>query len=70
MSAKKQYISRGREFPAMGITLELGGGFPRVTEAGGGCPNSALIDQHGGGYQPHQQSREEACNYLHKTEPS
>lgn len=70
VSAKKQYISRGREFPAMGITLELGGGFPRVTEAGGGCPNSALIDQHGGGYQPHQQSREEACNYLHKTEPS
>ena len=59
MSAKKEYISCGRESPGTRITLDLGGGFPRVTEEGGGCPNSALslIDQHSGRYQPHQQSR-------------
>lgn len=41
------------------IAPEMGGGFPRVTEEGGGCPKSALrlIDQHSGRYQPHQQSR-------------
>jgi len=59
VSAKKEYISRERKSPAMRITQELGDGFQRVAEEGGGCPDSALslIDQRSGRYQPHQQSR-------------